>query len=490
MFLDYFYIIKLHSIIIYSKCNLLYFQPPELSNINFTLGHKFNKESNACIQNWDFKTGKEDCLYLNIFTPVTKSKRFDLKSNEFPVFFWIHGGSYNAGSASSDNGGPQLIIEKDIIVVTINYRLGVLGFLSIPEANITGNFGLRDQQIALKWTHKNIGFFGGDSNALTIVGWSAGAASTSFHLYSKEMNGLFSKAIMMSGTMLNPWAYFGNRSFCLDQFIKSLPRNTSNISILKNLNYAEIKSYLKNLNEQIFFNLPQTFSRFTYHDFAYTYASFIPTAELNSHPHPIITENPSTFIKNPKFINNVPILLGFTSREDEYSILWNLFINKWRINKPRKTNPGIELSKYNELMKYIKYQFTSWDHRQKYLKSLEIPNLDSTRSYNYLVSRLAVYSDAIYGIKNFANLYKNQTDSNVFMYKFSHEGDFSCKVIMPEEANITFIRGPSHGDDLGYIFLPNCAINRDNTNNTKRYEMDFKIRSKMVNMWTNFIKFG
>lgn len=86
----------------------------------------------------------------------------------------IHGGSYRAGSGDSYFFGPDFIVEKQTILVTINYRLGMLGFLSLNSSEYSGNMGLKDQQLALKWIHSNIHRFGGDSKRITIIGHSAG----------------------------------------------------------------------------------------------------------------------------------------------------------------------------------------------------------------------------------------------------------------------------------------------------------------------------
>ena len=131
----------------------------------------------------------EDCLFLNAYVPgerwngslVKKWKNFEfifsasLQPNEkLAVLFFIHGGGYYSGYGNDAIYGPDFIIEKQTILVTINYRLGVLGFLSLGTPEYSGNMGLKDQQLALKWTHDNIESFGGDKNRITIFGQSAG----------------------------------------------------------------------------------------------------------------------------------------------------------------------------------------------------------------------------------------------------------------------------------------------------------------------------
>lgn len=102
----------------------------------------------------------------------------DVNSDEkLAVMFFIHGGGFVEGYSNDNYYGPDFIVEKKTILVTINYRLGVLGFLSLNTPEISGNMGLKDQQLALKWISSNIGWFGGDCKRITVFGESAGAPS-------------------------------------------------------------------------------------------------------------------------------------------------------------------------------------------------------------------------------------------------------------------------------------------------------------------------
>ena len=160
-----------------------------------------------CIQPFDFsilarnipgtKIG-EDCLFLNIWRPK--------KSGSYPVMFFIHGGGFIAGSgATGMYRGERLSAKEDVVVVTINYRLGVLGFMAHPALSgeephhSSGNYGLLDQIAALEWVQQNIAAFGGDPDNVTIFGESAGSWSVCNLLASPLSKGLFHKAIMQSG---------------------------------------------------------------------------------------------------------------------------------------------------------------------------------------------------------------------------------------------------------------------------------------------------
>lgn len=142
-------------------------------------------------------TVNEDCLYLNVHTPANVRPGAKL-----PVMVWVHGGSYDKGAGSLYDPSA-LAATTNTIVVTTNYRLGALGFLSLPglaAENPALNYGIQDQQAALRWTQRNIAAFGGDTNRVTLFGESAGAGSVCTNLVSPEAVGLFHRAILQSGT--------------------------------------------------------------------------------------------------------------------------------------------------------------------------------------------------------------------------------------------------------------------------------------------------
>ena len=136
----------------------------------------------------------EDCLYLNVYIPGNMT---DLRVNR-SVMVWIHGGDFTSGYADDYNVNA-LVREGDIIVVTINYRLNIFGFLTASNPVQPGNAGLHDQVMALKWVKTNIGSFGGDPEKITIFGQSAGAVSIYVLLASPNItNGLFARAVMLN----------------------------------------------------------------------------------------------------------------------------------------------------------------------------------------------------------------------------------------------------------------------------------------------------
>ncbi|XP_044059306.1 acetylcholinesterase-like [Siniperca chuatsi] len=149
----------------------------------------------------------EDCLYLNVWSPRF-NKTQPQNSALAPVLVWIYGGGFTAGTSSLDIYDGRLLSKSEgAVVVSMNYRLGPFGFLSLPDIkNIRGNAGLLDQRLALNWVANNIAAFGGDSSKVTLFGESAGSASVGFHLLSPGSHGLFQRAVMQSGSPNAPWA--------------------------------------------------------------------------------------------------------------------------------------------------------------------------------------------------------------------------------------------------------------------------------------------
>uniref|UniRef100_A0A7N8XT93 Carboxylic ester hydrolase n=1 Tax=Mastacembelus armatus TaxID=205130 RepID=A0A7N8XT93_9TELE len=148
----------------------------------------------------------EDCLYLNVWAPpFTKSQ--SQPSPLAAVLVWIYGGGFGMGTSSLDiYDGRFLSKTEGVVVVSMNYRLGAFGFLSLPgNKNIQGNAGLLDQRLALQWVANNIAAFGGDPSKVTLFGESAGAASVGFHLLSPGSQAFFQRAVMESGSPNAPW---------------------------------------------------------------------------------------------------------------------------------------------------------------------------------------------------------------------------------------------------------------------------------------------
>jgi para-nitrobenzyl esterase len=167
------------------------------------------RHSGSAFQGNASQNGKEDCVSLNVWAPTWPVRR------RLPVMVWIHGGGNFAGAAASDPYGDgsgnaydgESLARRGVLVVTVNYRLGVLGFLAHPELSaesprgVSGNYGLLDQIAALRWIRSNISRFGGDPDNVTVFGQSAGATDIGVLMTSPLAKGLFHRAIAQSGTV-------------------------------------------------------------------------------------------------------------------------------------------------------------------------------------------------------------------------------------------------------------------------------------------------
>lgn len=169
----------------------------------------------------------EDCLYLNIFSP-------DVAANvpaKYPVIVFFHGGNFQTGSANDWPGHG--LASRGMVVVTVNYRLGAFGFMSLGDSD-TGNYGLQDQRLAMEWVRDYIASFGGDPQAITIAGHDAGAASVGYHMLTPLSKGLFRSVIAASGSEVQYQSYIGkpelsfNNTYRLGRYLgcaQTVPQN-------------------------------------------------------------------------------------------------------------------------------------------------------------------------------------------------------------------------------------------------------------------------
>ncbi|KAJ8895144.1 hypothetical protein PR048_000469 [Dryococelus australis] len=153
------------------------------------------------IMNYTTANVSEDCLYLNVYVPQGASPTKQTKGRS--VLVWIHGGGFVYGSGIRDLYGPDNLMNHTAILVTLNYRLGALGYMSMEHPDVTSNAGMKDQVAALRWVKRNIAHFGGNPDDVTVFGESAGGMSVELLLLSPMTEGLFHRAISESGSAVN-----------------------------------------------------------------------------------------------------------------------------------------------------------------------------------------------------------------------------------------------------------------------------------------------
>ncbi|XP_026577945.1 cholinesterase-like [Pseudonaja textilis] len=395
---------------------------------------------------WSPKTPlSEDCLSLNIWVPHPQP------SAPVPVLVWIHGGGYFMGTSSVAvfNGAP-LAATENVIVVTINYRLGALGFLYFPPA-APGNLGLLDQQLALKWVKENAAAFGGDPSRVTIFGQSAGGASVNFHLLAPKSQDLFAQAVIQSGTANAFWAW---RS----------PEEAKRISLefLHLLGCSEDNKIslghclqTKNVSELIRHEIAMSLKGGFLLNFP-----FRPTTDgdfLLGEPEKLMEEGQ---------IQVKPVVMGETSDEAApfvhyvFSNVTHNLINQEQLLK------GIQLLVPNateDVVQSIALRYSEGNHGPaKYRSAL---------SY--------FYTDWIFAcpfIEAAGNIRK--TGSPVYAYLFTHRPSWS---VWPEWI------GASHSSEVPYVFGTLESVMPVNQTYT---EAEARLSRKMMHNWAEFARTG
>ncbi|VEN63071.1 unnamed protein product [Callosobruchus maculatus] len=278
----------------------LRFQPPKpVSPWKGT--YDATKDGPLCPQPTEFPQS-EDCLILNVYT----TKLPDAGGNpKRPVIVFIHAGGYYSVGSTSTWAGPNYYLDQDIVLVTINYRLATLGFLSTGTKEAPGNNGMKDQVEALRWIKHNIASFGGDPDSVTIQGYSAGGFSVILHMISPMAQGLFHKAVAMSGSPLGPYPTERNQLY--------LAKKQAGIVGCPNETIPEMVQCLKAVPYQKLGNSLPQFSEFGNDPILIWY----PVIEEDFGQQRFLTEHPIKSIINGKF-QKVPLITGQTEFEFGY----------------------------------------------------------------------------------------------------------------------------------------------------------------------------
>ena len=338
----------------------------------------------------------EDCLSLNIWSPGADGKKR-------PVMFWIHGGGFIGGSGSSDMyDGTQIAKNGDVVVVTINYRLGPLDFLYFKDMpgnkdNFESNLGIKDQVAALKWVKENIAAFGGDPNAVTIFGESAGGISVETLMAVPAANGLFKRAIAESGPAGDVWTT-KTSTLVTTLFLKELGLTPESAGKLKELPADSLVSAMTRLVLKMKTDptLPKTFA---------------PTVDGDYLPHDLLTEIHSGRSKG------VDLLIG--TNKDEA----NLFAMK-----KLKIVPVSE----QELKPYL---VKLKPEEQKQL-------IGAYKDYPSRNSILELITDGIFTMPSIKFAELQSEHANTFMYRF----DWASKPIKAVGL------GACHGLEIPFVF--------------------------------------
>ncbi|XP_067614371.1 uncharacterized protein [Eurosta solidaginis] len=401
--------------------------------------------------------GSEDCLYLNVYTKNLNPQKL------VPVMVWIYGGGFQFGEASRALYSPDYLLREDVVVISINYRLGPFGFLCIqdPSFDVPGNAGLKDQVMALRWVKANCERFGGDSNNITIFGDSAGGASVHFMMITEQTRGLFHKAISMSGNALSPWAVTPQHNWPYRLAVAAGYTGEDNDEdVFAFLHTAKASDIVK-ANENLCSDAEKR-ERIGF--------SFGPVIEPYVTDHCVVPKRPVEMMRTA-WSNQIPMIIGGVSNEG--LLLYS----------ETKTNPKIlnelddcrfvvplelGMDREGELCKEYGLQL-----RKVYFGDKQ-PCLDTLHEYLLMVSHeyfwFPIYRTVLSRL-SYATaptyLYRFDFDSK----DFNHLRILSCGKKM---------RGTCHGDDLSYLFYNSVA------RKLKNHSREWKCIERLVSMWTHF----
>ncbi|XP_071949614.1 acetylcholinesterase-like [Antedon mediterranea] len=401
---------------------------------------------------WNPKTNlSEDCLSLNIWVPEKGQER-GLKH----VMVWIYGGGFVTGATAIDvYDGAILSATEDVVVVSLNYRLGALGFLALNDT-VPGNNGLWDQQMALEWINNNIRMFGGDKSKVTIFGESAGAVSVGFHLFSNISTSYFKRAILQSGSPTTPWAVLTKdvaygRGMKLIQEVNCYSKNGN-----KN-NVSEIMKCMRGLS-------PETIVEHEWVDYGVYVFPFGPVVD-----GVFIRDTPEMMLKKG-FAKSTAIMIGANLNEASYYMVYYLQ-DYFKRDQPDGVNQTQfrdiivkELPQANSFeIDAIAFQYTNWidiDNREMFRDATD----EWMGDYNI---KCPVY--------DFGLDYATQDGSKVHSYYFMQRPKFS-----PWHQWM----GAIHGEEIAFVFGQPLQEGQNFT------EEEQGLSKKMMNLWATFSKTG
>ncbi|XP_063540341.1 esterase E4-like [Cydia strobilella] len=411
-------------------------------------------------------SGSEDCLHLSVLTPSFQGP--------IPVVVFDYNDNFRTGFNSTDTYSPDFFLEEDVIVVTINHRLDMFGYLTTNDEVIPPNAGLKDFILALEWIKENIEQFGGDPNRVTLMGSRGGAALIHILLFSEQAKGLFSSVIMQSGTALEP-AYFPNNSrnkaFMLGEEVDI--KTDDSQTLLEELQKIDA--------EELFYKLVNLLDDKDITERQMSIFPFAPVVEIDN-PDAVLTSLPD----NSNIINDVPILIGFNSRE-------GLDLAFHYISSPRL----VELTRDFFIHFPIRSGFR-FNRNSTVFQNMEqeIKEFYFQDGYFYVgnILEYAVYVGDV--LHNYALDYTvaklaDQLSSPLYYYMFDFKGALNENSLHISRRALRTVQnwGATVGDELCYLHV--CTRIKKNYESLTKLvseQAEMKLLRKMVRMWTNFIK--
>lgn len=405
--------------------------------------------------------GSERGLYMNIFTPDFIDGAASEKRT-FPVMVFIHGGGFLAGSGSSIVYDPIYLVQEGVIAIAMNYRLGPLGFLSLPQAGIAGNAGLKDQLLVLKWIKENIAQFGGDPNNVTLFGESAGSISAYLHYLSPNSRKYFHRVICQSGIPSSE-TFFQTAGSEKARKLAAIFGYTgdSDEEALQTLLKTPASELVKHQHKVLTSEEKRMGVKF----------AFMPVIEDQLSEDSIITQTAEEIMKSYDTLD-MPIIDGCNSGEG----ILSLYLMSSRIHlgnsEPERFVPQLLGSSKEvdrvELGKHIR-QFYFGD---RLVSKDTSDQISDAMSDNYFITNSLINAEW---------MAKYQPRIPHYHYRFTFHGRFSFAKRL---FNQTQAKGACHGDDVFYMFRPSFlpTLPEDSA--------ECRVRNTFVKLWSNFAKYG
>ncbi|XP_013141629.1 PREDICTED: cholinesterase 1-like [Papilio polytes] len=414
--------------------------------------------------------GSEDCLYLNVFSPKLNP------TEPMPVMVFIHGGGFTGGSGSDEVYGPNYLIRHDVILVTFNYRLEVLGFLCLDTEDVPGNAGMKDQVAALRWVQKNISNFGGDPDNVTIFGESAGGGSVCFHLLSPMSKGLFKRAIPQSGLAITHWAtgfMVKERSL---QLARELGCNSKDDRV--------ICQFLKAQPIEALVKKHVTMSYAESNKEALIVPFNIVVEKQFGNNERFMVDEAIEILRNSGIHEGVDVMEGFT--EDEGVLFLGCGYSVYKMFDQANKYPEFfvprSIAIHCPLIDQIKIG--------KMIKNFYFKDEDVSMENVYYLQKYFGTENFKYPTISFQKHCAKRGKNRVFLYKFTCKSEFNVfKHVMGVEDIVLRDKAlVSHADDLPYIF--HIKMLADLNPKLDVNSRVFKMIDQVTKLWTNFAKYG
>ncbi|XP_045134687.1 juvenile hormone esterase-like [Portunus trituberculatus] len=399
--------------------------------------------------------GEEDCLYLNVFVPKMQADM------NFPVMVWLHGGRFTHGSAQEYP--PHVLMDHNIVLVVVQYRLGVLGFLSTEDLVMPGNLGLKDQTLALRWVRTNIHLFGGDNTRVTVFSESAGSASVHLLMFIPEAQGTFSRAILQSGTALTPLTI--NNNPC-----KEALEVGSSLGCPTDRGSEMLLQCLQELDAKALF--PRYESSRRWGVLPLTFTPWVDGRFLPRHPAQLISEGQPA---------QVDMISGIT-RDDGALFALPVLANKQLLEELQNNfsvagPASLQLEGRSEDPEGITRQF--------YLHYLGTTNVTEAHAEGLM----RMFTDHHFAVPH--DRASGHHAGKIYRYELQHYAQLSFgQLICPSCDN----KWVSHVDDLYYLFLggPLLSPRTAPTERPKDLHLpdDLALRDIITTLWTNFAATG